>query len=358
VPARAANASAHPPDQDGRPRAYRPGGHPETLRENPMTHADTAQHLQQQITDGIAALTRDRQWVTLLDLTARTGSRYSLGNLLLIGAQRPQATVVCGYRAWAKAGRQVRRGERGIRILAPIITRRTQPGTEPDPDHSPDNTSSQSTAAGTATKRTRSPGRVVGFRPVVVFDIEQTDGPPRPSDVAVDGYTPDGLRDALTAQINEFGYQVRVGDCRPAFGITRRADRTVTILPDQPPAQDALTLAHELGHLACGHLAEDNDGTGYTHRGTAEVEAESVAYILVTAAGMNTAAASFDYIGTWAHGDTDLLRATAATVIRTSRPLLAALGLTPADPTNPTDSPDPEVARAEVRAGSDLAETG
>jgi hypothetical protein len=153
----------------------------------------------------------------------------------------------------------------------------------------------------------------------------------------------------LTAQINGFGYQVQVGDCRPAFGVTRRTDHTVTILPDQPPAQDVLTLAHELGHLACGHLTDD--GAGYTHRGTAEVEAESVAYILVTAAGMDTAAASFDYIGTWAGGDTDLLRATADKVTHTVRPLLTALGLDPANPANPADPADP--------AGpADLAATG
>jgi hypothetical protein len=187
----------------------------------------------------------------------------------------------------------------------------------------------------------------------VVFDIEQTDGPPLPGDTAVDGYTPHGLAEALTAQINGFGYQVRVSDCRPAFGLTRRADRTVTILPDQPPAQDALTLAHELGHLACGHL--DDDGAGYTHRGTAEVEAESVAYILLAAAGMDTAAASFDYIGAWAKGDQNLLRATADTVIRTTRPLLAALGLAPTNPANPAG---PAADPTDVTDGADLAAAG
>jgi hypothetical protein len=327
-----------------------------------MTTTDTAQQLHQQITDGIAALTRDRQWAALLDLTARTGSRYSLGNLVLIGAARPDATCVAGYRAWRKAGRQVRRGERGIHILAPIIRR--QPA-QPDHDthHQPDHPGQAEPGAGhdaggTARppqRRSRSaPGRigkVVGFRAVVVFDIAQTDGPPLPGDTAVDGYTPDGLRDALTSQINGFGYQVRVGDCRPAFGVTRRADRTVTILPDQPPAQEVLTLAHELAHLACGHLAED--GAGYTHRGTAEVEAESVAYILVTAAGMDTAAASFDYIGTWAGGDTDLLRGTADKVIRTARPLLTALALTPPTPADP----DP-ADRSSQTDPADLATAG
>lgn len=339
-----------------------------------MSSTDTAQRLQQQITDGITALAGDRQWAALLELTARTGSRYSLGNLILIGAQRPHATVVAGYRAWAEAGRQVRRGEHGIRILAPIITRRpAQPGTdsEPEPGGIPSSPTNPSTGTGTAGKPARrSSGRpeprgrdkVVGFRPVVVFDIAQTDGPPPHGSTAIDGYTPTGLREALTAQINTYGYTVGYGDCSPAFGVTRRTDRTVTLLPDQPPAQDALTLAHELAHLACGHL--DNNG-GYTHLGTAEVEAESVAYILATAAGMDTAAASFDYIGTWAHGDTDLLRATADTVIRTARPLLAALNLAPANPTtppNPTETDPTDEANPGDETGpgegTDLAATG
>lgn len=317
-----------------------------------MTSTDTAQQLQQQITDGIAALARDRQWAALLDLTARTGSRYSLGNLILIGAQHPTATAVAGYRSWAKAGRQVRRGERGIRILAPVIARRPARPDRDTSDHGtcdhkdrpqPGTGNNEGSAAWPEQRGSQDlPGRVgkvVGFRSVVVFALDQTDGPPLPGDTAVDGYTPDGLREALIAQIEGFGYEVQVGDCRPAFGITRRTDRTVTILPDQPPAQDVLTLAHELGHLACGHLADD--GSGYTHRGTAEVEAESVAYILATAAGMDTAAASFDYIGAWAKGDEELLRATAATVVRATRPLLAALGLTPANPASRTDAAEP-----------------
>ena len=276
------------------------------------TSTDRAAQLHQQITDGVTALSQDKQWKTLLELSARMGSRYSLGNTLLIGLQRPDATVVAGYQAWRKAGRQVRRGERGIFILAPLVRRRTTDN---------DTTTAEGTAdtAGPDTSR----GEIFGVKAVAVFDISQTDGPPIPATTAVSGYTPDGLRDTLTAQITSLGYRVRYGDCRPAFGVTSRTDRTVTILPDQPPAQDGLTLAHELGHIACGHL----DTGGYTHRGTAEVQAESVAYILTTAAGMDTAAASFDYIGTWARGDHKLIRDTAETVIRTARRLLHQLNL-------------------------------
>jgi antirestriction protein ArdC len=304
------------------------------------TSTDKAAQLHQQIADGVAALGEDKQWRTLLELSARIGSRYSLGNTLLIGLQRPDATVVAGYQAWRKAGRQVRRGERGIFILAPLVRRRTN-----------DNDTTAQDAADTGrqdTSHTRHRSEIFGVKPVAVFDISQTDGPPIPAATAVDGYTPDGLRDALTAHLTSLGYQVRYGDCRPAFGVTSRTDRTVTILPDQPPAQDALTLAHELGHIACGqHL----DTGGYNHRGTAEVQAESVAYILTTAAGMDTAQASFDYIGTWARGDQKLIRDTAETVIRTARRLLHQLGLAPDTGTDTDAAPvEPGTTAASLAA--------
>jgi DNA primase len=276
-----------------------------------MTSTETVQHLHQQITDAVAELHRDTRWTALLDLSTRMRSRYSLGNTILIAQQRPDATCVAGYQAWRTAGRQVRKGERGIAILAPLVRRRDD------------------TTTGTAPADNADRGTVFGFRTVAVFDISQTDGPPIPAATTIDGDAPDGFTTALTDVIGAHGYEVRYGDCRPAFGITRR-DRTVTILPDQSAAQDALTLAHELGHIACGHLDTD----GYAHRGMAEVEAESVAYILCTAAGMHgIGAASFDYIGTWAGGDQTLIRTTAETVIRTAKALLPQLHLdrTPLD---------------------------
>lgn len=279
-----------------------------------MNSTDKVQQLHQQISDAVADLHQNTQWRAMLDLSARMGSRYSLGNTLLIAMQRPDATTVAGYGAWRKAGRQVRKGEHGIAILAPLVRRRTDDNTD--------------TTTGDTDQRGRN--GVFAFKSVAVFDISQTDGPPIPAATPIDGHTPDGFRDTLTTAIAHRGYQTQYGDCRPAFGVTRRSDHTVTILPNQPAAQDALTLAHELAHIACGHPETD----GYTHRGTAEVEAESVAYILCTAAGMDQLGpASFDYIGTWAGGDQTLIRTTAEGVIRTAKQLLTDLHLdaTPAD---------------------------
>src|SRR5690348_5341896 len=77
---------------------------------------------------------------------------YSFGNICLIVSQRPDATQIAGYKAWQSLGRQVRKGEHGIRILAPFVRKVEDAQTEE-----------------------RTP-RVVGFRSVSVFDISQTDG--------------------------------------------------------------------------------------------------------------------------------------------------------------------------------------
>jgi len=78
--------------------------------------------LHEQISDGVAALVESQAWRAMLDTAAKFHS-YSLGNLLLIALQAPQATRVAGFRSWQSLGRQVRKGERGIAILAPCTYR-------------------------------------------------------------------------------------------------------------------------------------------------------------------------------------------------------------------------------------------
>ena len=88
--------------------------------------------------------------------------KYSWTNCLLIAMQRPNATRVAGFRAWLGLGRHVRKGEKGIAILAPIITKRSRDTKEDRHD--------------TSDSTTESVGYLVGFRSAYVFDIAQTDG--------------------------------------------------------------------------------------------------------------------------------------------------------------------------------------
>src|SRR5919199_5568600 len=79
--------------------------------------------LHRRLADQVEALTTTEDWAAMLAVAARF-HRYSSNNVLLIAAQRPDATRVAGYRSWQRLGRQVRKGERGLAILAPCLYRR------------------------------------------------------------------------------------------------------------------------------------------------------------------------------------------------------------------------------------------
>src|SRR5438552_17220739 len=87
------------------------------------TSADRLHEIHEQLQEGVRALTTSEDWQHALAFAARFHS-YSFGNALLIACQRPDATLVAGYAKWHELGRQVRRGEHGIAILAPIVVRR------------------------------------------------------------------------------------------------------------------------------------------------------------------------------------------------------------------------------------------
>nr|MDQ3573472.1 ImmA/IrrE family metallo-endopeptidase [Actinomycetota bacterium] len=115
--------------------------------------------------------------------------------------------------------------------------------------------------------------------------------------------------------------------CSPANGRTDFAARTISVRADLSPAQAAKTLAHELAHAAL------HDGKAYMTacRGVVEVEAESVAYIVSTAAGLPTDGYSLPYVAHWSAGDTGLVRSTAERVISCARRIVADLGLAEPD---------------------------
>ena len=161
-----------------------------------------------------------------------------------------------------------------------------------------------------------------GFRVAHVFDISQTEGDPLP-DIAPELLTGDGpaaLWEALAAQVTAHGYTLTREACGQANGLTDPAARTVRVRPDVADAQAVKTLAHELAHIECGHTADGYDYRGC--RGRAEAEAESVAYIVTAWAGLDAGAYTVPYVAAWSAGDTDVVRAAAATVTAAARRIL------------------------------------
>lgn len=268
-----------------------------THRRSPEARqAETAQ-LIAQIETGVEALTSSDDWKNALAFAA-TFHRYSFNNLLLIWIQCPDATAVAGYRAWQAKGRQVRKGEHAIAILAPLA--RTMD----------DETTGETVR------------RIVGFRAARVFDIAQTDGPPIPEPVTavrLTGDAPDGAVDRITAAIQTAGYTVSMvprEKLGAANGMTDHTTHTVVYADDLEPAQQVKTLAHEYGHAALHGNALD------MNRARKEVEAESVSYVVATALGLDPAGYTMPYVASWSGGDTEIVRASAQRITTTAHTLI------------------------------------
>jgi hypothetical protein len=283
--------------------------------------------LQADIEAGVADLVAGEGWQRWLAVAAKF-PRYSFRNQLLILAQRPDARVVMGYRAWQALGHQVRRGEASISIFAPCTYKtKTKQGNSGELEvdaPADDRADSDRDAEGGPAKSRRV---LRGFRVAHVFDIAQTDGdgvqpPERPQ--LLDGEAPAGLWDRLATQIGKAGFTlIRSEIANGANGVTNFDHRTVTVAPHLSPAQAAKTLAHELAHTAMHNGSEYVAGC----RGQTEIEAESVAYIICQAAGLTTSQYSFGYVAHWAGGDPKAIRHTADRVVTTARAILDGTGL-------------------------------
>lgn len=299
----------------------------------------------ERLVEAIGAITSGEDWRAMLEVSRRFHA-YSLSNVLLILAQRPEATRVAGYNAWKALGRQVRRGEHGIAILAPVLygSRRG----EEEPNTAPESPVAATNETGTAPGREDGPGapRVLrGFRVAHVFDVSQTDGEPLPevAPVLLQGEAPGAVFERLAVELERSGFNLLRADCSPANGRTHFLSRTVVVRPDLSPAQALKTLVHEVAHTRL------HDGSEYATgcRGLVEVEAESVAYLVCSSVGLATGAYSFPYVAQWAKGDLDLVRSTATRVVTCAREVLEAITGEAAGPAmNDADGTAPVVSSA------------
>jgi hypothetical protein len=224
--------------------------------------------------------------------------RYSLRNVMLIASQKPSATHVAGFNAWHKLGRFVKKGEKGILILAPIIRRKNESVDHKDTDES-------STA--------------VGFRAAYVFDITQTDGQELPTIGSVNG-DPREYRERLAKHVAEQGIVLEYSDdIAPARGTS--AGGKITLLPGQSPAEEFATLAHELAH----EMMHRDERRSRTSKRGRETEAEAVAFVVCHGIGLETGSAAQDYIQLY-EGDSQLLTASLEYIQKTAIQILNAVG--------------------------------
>lgn len=281
---------------------YKRPATPEERAERDAAREAKLTALHEQLVEQVAALHSGEDWQAWLKVASRFHN-YSAGNVFLIMAQQPDATAVAGYQAWKALGRQVTKGQRSIQILAPVIARRPREGEEGSAAE-PEKAKLERGEAERDKRQRPHAGEVVGYRPAHVWDVSRTSGEPlpeRPMPVLLAGEAPVGLWDALAAVVAEQGFALERGDCGGANGWTDFRSRTVRVRADVDDAQAVRTLAHEIGHVFL-HSPGEGEGAGTTRdcRGVREVEAESTAYLVATAHGMDTAAYTFPYVTAWA----------------------------------------------------------
>lgn len=272
--------------------------------------------LHEKLAQSVEDLRTSSRWTAYLD-AVRSFHSYSASNLLLILIQMPEAAQVAGYRAWQDKGRQVRKGEKSIRILGTGTVKVTKD----DEDE--------------AGEDTETPGRRRIFFPVSVFDVSQTDPIEGTEDVLtvaqpLQGEDVHGIYSRVVDYLTAQGVTVERQHLTSANGYAAPANEEtgegvrVVIGDDLSPAQAAKTALHEAAHITLGHLDEFEEYA--THRGRFEVEAESVAYVTAGLLGLDASDYSTGYVAGWAtSAESDVIKSTAARVLATVHTLADAL---------------------------------
>jgi antirestriction protein ArdC len=219
--------------------------------------------------------------------------RYSFGNCALIALQMPAATQVAGFKAWQGLRRQVRKGERSIRILAPMVVK----------EHD--------------TQCAETGEIFTLFRAVPVFDISQTDGEPLPEAPRepITGDTHADYIARLEGYAQQLGYTVEREALESAGGYCDHTRKRIVVSTTVSAANAIVrVLVHELAHAL---------GVGYAEYGreVAEVIVETATVIVCGSIGLDTSGESIPYIAGWGEQDLDAIKRHAAKVDEIARAL-------------------------------------
>lgn len=249
---------------------------------------------------------------------------YSFNNTLLIAMQKPDATLVAGFKAWHKNfDRHVKKGEKGIRILAPAPYKIKEERDKIDPvtqellldkDGNPQKEEVEIT--------------IPAFRAVSVFDVAQTDGKPIPELAAkellsdVEGYQ-DMIRAVEAISPVPIELEEIAGDSK---GYYDREAKRIAVQENMSESQTLKTMIHEVAHSKLHSKEVEQDEQMKKDRNTKEVEAESIAYTVCQHFGIDTSDYSFGYIAGWSSGrDTKELRSSMDTIRRTASELITGI---------------------------------
>ncbi|QYY58450.1 ArdC-like ssDNA-binding domain-containing protein [Dehalococcoides mccartyi] len=261
--------------------------------------------------EGVDGIQQSENFRTFL-LTMSKFHEYSIGNLILIMLQKPDATRVAGFSTWKDLYRWVKKGEKGIAILAPCMPPKkkqlepSEVGNAPDEEEKPEDETEI---------------RPIYFKVVYVFDVSQTEGKPLPEFEVP----------PLTGEANEelFERVMRLAESQGlevSFEAKPNQDpdikgfytgKNIWIRPEESHAQQLKTLLHEVAHYY-------SEGVFRIPRSDAETIAESVAFTIGAHYGFDTGARSFPYVAVWSK-DKKVLEANLAAIRKVSEKIFDGL---------------------------------
>ncbi len=224
--------------------------------------------------------------------------RYSVGNAILIGLQRPDATHVAGFRAWQRLGRHVRKGEHGIAIMAPIVYRRKPRQQKDEQDENADEA-------------------VSAFKATYVFDISQTEGKPLPEFARVRG-DPGVCLERLEQFIAGRGIKLERSEDLRADGVS--IGGAILLKARLALADEFSVMVHECAH----EMLHQDPGHRPKEKAVREAEAEAVAYVVCQGVGLEVNTASSDYIQLY-NGDKKTLMHSLERIQRAAGEILEAV---------------------------------
>ena len=251
---------------------------------------------------------------------------YSFNNTLLIAMQKPEATYVAGYTSWQRNfDRQVMKGEKGIKILAPAPYKTQEEREKVDPV-------TQKPVIGTDGKAVTETVEVLrpAFKVVSVFDVSQTDGKELP-DIIVDELkgTVENYEAFFDALKQESPVPISFENIQGgAKGFFSPVESRIAIQEGMSEIQTVKTAIHEIAHAKLHAFKPDEKAApeDKKDRHTKEVEAESVAYTVCQRYGIETSDYSFGYIAGWSSGkETKELKSSLDTIRKTAAEMIEGI---------------------------------
>ena len=294
-----------------------------------MADAKTEKQKVKEITDkleeGLKELFESDKYKSYLSTMSKFHN-YSFNNTLLITLQKPEATLVAGFKAWqTNFNRHVKKGEKGIRILAPAPYKIKEEREKLDPV-----TGEVMLDKDGMPQTEEVEIKIPAFRAVSVFDVSQTDGEPIPELEAKELFsTVEGYEDFVKAITYvapaPIGFEDIPGDSKGYFSTE---ENRIAVQEGMSESQTLKTMVHETAHsmLHNKEVNKEDILAQAKDRNTKEVEAESIAYTVCQHFGIDTSEYSFGYIAGWSSGkDMKELKSSLDTIRRTASELITGI---------------------------------